>query len=354
MPIRSFICRLATRWACILLFSLAVIPAQAKRHDIVIMKNGDHLTGEVKKLESGVLYVDLDYVSGSVGLDWSQVEKVQSGGNYQIVLNNGDRLSGSIEKKPESEAPGKDVEITSSNGVVQASQSDIAQIETQKRNFWRQLTGSLDFGYDFTSGNDQSTLTGDASALYAATRWDAGASFTSSFSGQSSASKSNLQELQLLGDRFLNSRNSFVLGLGDFLHSSQQDLNLRTTAGGAYGRYFIRTQKDQLRWFGGAVFTNESYQSVTSHPNDQNVEALLGVTYETYRFDRYDLQSQVFVYPGLSDAGRVRMTTKTTFTMKLSNNFYSNVNFWDNFDSRPPVSSKKNDLGISSGLGWTF
>jgi len=46
--------------------------------DVIVMKNGDHLTGEVKKLEQGVLYVDLEYVSGSIGLDWLQVEQVQS------------------------------------------------------------------------------------------------------------------------------------------------------------------------------------------------------------------------------------------------------------------------------------
>ena len=50
------------------LIVLLCLPAQAKRKDLVIMiKNGDRLTGEVKKLEHGVLYVDLDYVSGSVG-----------------------------------------------------------------------------------------------------------------------------------------------------------------------------------------------------------------------------------------------------------------------------------------------
>src|SRR5277367_6327859 len=70
---------------------LSLCPAaQAKRKDLVIMKNGDHLTGEVKKLENGVLYVDLDYVSGSIGLDWLQVEKVNTTGSFQVALKNGD------------------------------------------------------------------------------------------------------------------------------------------------------------------------------------------------------------------------------------------------------------------------
>jgi hypothetical protein len=54
---------------------------KVNRHDTVIMKNGDRLTGEVKKLEQGVLYIETDYFSGSVGVDWLQVEKVESTAN---------------------------------------------------------------------------------------------------------------------------------------------------------------------------------------------------------------------------------------------------------------------------------
>jgi len=48
---------------------------KVKRHDTIVMKNGDRLTGEVKRLEQRVLYIETDYLSGSVGLDWLQVEK---------------------------------------------------------------------------------------------------------------------------------------------------------------------------------------------------------------------------------------------------------------------------------------
>jgi hypothetical protein len=60
------------------------------------------------------------------------------------------------------------------------------------------------------------------------------------------------------------------------------------------------------------------------------------------------------VFPGLSDFGRIRLTTNDVFSVKLSNNFYLNVSFWDNFDSRPPLNAQKNAQGISTGLGWTF
>ncbi|MFZ1009427.1 MAG: DUF481 domain-containing protein [Candidatus Sulfotelmatobacter sp.] len=331
---------------------LLCLPAQAKRNDLVIMKNGDRLTGEVKKLEQGVLYVDLAYVSGSVGLDWLQVERVQSTGGFQVVLKNGERVAGTIEKKTTAEAPGKDFTVHAPQGEVRAAAPDVVTVESQKRNFWRQLTGAIDLGYNFSSGNSQTSLSADANANYLTPKWIAGASIDSSFSGQSGGSKSNLFEVQTLDGRFLN-RNSFLMGLGDFLHSSQQDLSLRTTLGGGYGSYLIRTNRNTLAWLGGVVYTHENFES-SDQPADQNMEALLGLQYQMFHFDRYSLASQVLVYPGLTDAPRLRATTKTTFSLKLANNFHIDFSFLDNFDSSPPFNAKRNELTISNTLGWTF
>lgn len=317
------------------------------------MKNGDHLTGEVKKLESGVLYVGLDYVSGDVGLDWQQVEKVQSCGVYQITLKNGNHYEGTIERSPDVEAGGKGVVVSTSEHTFRIPAAEVVKVETLKENFWRQLTGSISFGISYTGGNSQTSLNSDLSATYPARTWAARAAYTSSFNGQSGGSQTNLQELQTGGERYL-SRNSFVLELTDLLHSSQQQLNLRSTLGGAYGRYLTRKTENSLRWFLGAVYTHEDFQSASSQPTQQNIEALLGAQYQLYDFNRYTVQSQLLVYPGLSDLGRIRTTAKTSLSMKLHNNFTLSFSFWDNFDSRPPVNAKKNELGVSTNLGWTF
>lgn len=333
---------------------LACFPVSAKvtRHDVIIMKNGDRMTGEVKKLENGVLYISTDYFSGSIGLDWLQVARVQSTGGFQIVLKDGNRTAGTIEKVSEEEAPGKDFEIHAPAGEVHASSPDVVSIETQKKNFWRQLTGAIDFGVDFTSGNNQTALSSDASANYLTTKWMNGVTFNSSFSGQSGGSSSNLLEFQTLDGYFMG-KNAFLAGLGDFLHSSQQNLALRTTLGGGYGRFLLHTNHNILVWLAGSVYTHENFQTGDQRP-DQNVEALFGLQYQLFRFDRYSMQSQLLVYPGLSDYGRIRTTTKTTFSVKLVNNFHTDFSFWDNFDSRPSNDAKRNDLGVSNSIGWTF
>src|SRR5580700_9423224 len=216
-----------------LLVACSCSPAHAKRKDVVIMNNGDHFTGQVKRLQNGLLYVETDYVAGNIGLDWNQVQAIQSTATYRIVLNNGQRLEGKIEKKSSEKAENEDFVIREATEEVEVPSAEIVSIDTKKPTFWRELQGAIDVGYSFTSGNSQSTLNVDTSAAYQRPGWKAATSFDSTFSGQSGASSTNREDLQSTFTKFLN-RNSFLLGLTDFLHSSRQDLNLRATVVGGY------------------------------------------------------------------------------------------------------------------------
>ena len=56
---------------CSMLLLAAPLLARDKT-DVIVMNNGDHLTGEIKGLDSGVLYVSMDYILGtSSGLGWT-------------------------------------------------------------------------------------------------------------------------------------------------------------------------------------------------------------------------------------------------------------------------------------------
>ncbi len=334
---------------------LACLCSQARevRKDVVVMMNGDHFTGKVKRLENGLLYVETDYVSGNIGLDWNQVESVKSTATFQIVLNNGHRLTGTFEKVSGEKAKNEDFLIREATEEVQVPSSSIANIDQNKATFWQQLKGSIDFGYSFTSGNGQSALNADTNAIYRTTAWEASTSFDSTYGGQTDAKTTNREELQATFSKFLN-RNSFLAGLSDFLHSSQQDLTLRTTLGGGYGRYLKRTTNTNFSWMGGIVYSHENFDVTASQPSDQNMEAVVGFQYDYVRFNFGEFDSQLRIFPGLTDAGRVRLSTNNELTIKLRNNFHLAFTFWDNYDSRPPTTAKKNALGTSTGIGWSF
>src|SRR5271155_912257 len=91
------LCKIAVLVAMCCLF--ASKPVRAKRKDIVIMNNGDRFTGEVKSLQNGVLYVETDYVADKIGVDWAQVQSVNSSAVYQITLVNGVHMTGKIKRE---------------------------------------------------------------------------------------------------------------------------------------------------------------------------------------------------------------------------------------------------------------
>jgi hypothetical protein len=294
-PISSFF-RAGSFCLLALLFACLSSPALGERKDVVVMKNGDRLTGRVKRLQNGLLFVEMPYASGNIGLDWDQVDSVQSTATFQIILNNGHRLEGTIEKVSGEKAKNEDFLIHEATEEVQVPSTSIANIDQKKPTFWRQLQGNIDFGYSFTSGNSQSTLNADTSAAYKTTAWQATTSFDSTFSGQSGASSTNREDLQGTVTKFLN-RNSFVAGISDFLHSSRQDLNLRSTLGGGYGRFLKRTTNSNLAWLGGVVYSHESFDTAASQPSDQNMEAVAGLQYSYVRFNLGELDSQLRIYP---------------------------------------------------------
>jgi putative salt-induced outer membrane protein YdiY len=326
--------------------------ANSGRKDVVVMTNGDRFTGEVKSLRNGVLCVKMDCAADNIGVDWDQVQAVDSSAVYQITLVNGTHMTGKIKREPTSEK-GKEFLILGPSGNTNVPASHVAEISTQKDTILRQITGSVDAGYTFASGNSQTTINMNASVNYSTPKPISGASLANSFSGQSGASRTNRIDATLNTARFL-SHNSYLGLVNDYLHSNQQDLDLRMTLGGGYGRYWIRTNTASFRWIAGAVYTWESFSAISSQPSDSNVEALFGASYDAYRFRFGEIHLQGYVFPGLSDAGRVRATTNDSLKIKRINNFYFTMGFWDNFDSRPPVTAKKNELGVSSSIGWSF
>jgi len=53
-------------------------PAQAKRKDVVNHEQWRPFRRASQAPANGLLYIETDYVSGNIGLDWSQVQSVQS------------------------------------------------------------------------------------------------------------------------------------------------------------------------------------------------------------------------------------------------------------------------------------
>jgi putative salt-induced outer membrane protein YdiY len=330
-------------------------PVFAKRNDdLVVMKNGDRFTGEIKKLDRGILYFKSSYMLESVQLDWAQVDKLESTDQFFVTLQNGKRYTGGIEKAGGAESQTPIVRLDTEGRAIEIKQADVISIQQSEGSFWSQLNGSIDYGLSYSSGNSALSSSLGAGAEYQRTKTYFALATSSQFSSQSSGPSTNRYTLD--GQYFrLLSPQWFYGGLLDLLKSDQQDLNLRTTIGAAFGRTVIRTDRTSLRVFAGTVFSRERYfPQANMTPLRQNAEGLLGAKFYTFRFKVLDIRSSLFVYPSLTDAGRVRISSDSNMHIELIKDFYWDFHLYENFDSRPPVQAKRNDLGVITGLGWKF
>src|SRR5207302_8967941 len=74
-------------------------PLFGKRNDdVVIMKNGDKFTGEIKALQYGELIFKSDYMKDDVHLDWKEVKTMESQDTFIVGLSDGKRVTGFISK----------------------------------------------------------------------------------------------------------------------------------------------------------------------------------------------------------------------------------------------------------------
>jgi len=338
----------------VVLSLLSAVPVFAKHlDDVVILKNGDRLTGEIKGLQRGELKIKADYMAESVRLDWAKVEKIESKSTYMIWLVDGTQFTNVMRMVPANNADANNFVIGNPGDVVSVRQMDVLRIAPIEARFWKQLEGSVDFGLSYTSGNDQYQTELVATTTYRTGSHSFTTSVDSAFTGQPRGDSTRRNQFTFDYRKQLNQR-WFTGGLLDLLSSDQQSLDLRTTVGGLIGRNVQRSENTSFSVFGGIAGTREKYSASIGKPKATNADAIAGMDFTTFRFKTTDIRSRFMAFPSLTNPGRTRLQLTSDLRIKIVSDLYWGFHLYENFDSRPPVRADKNDLGVSTSLGWKF
>ena len=331
---------------------LLASPLFAKRKDdVVIMQNGDRFTGEIKGLLHGELIFKSDYMIDSVHLDWKRVKKLESKDTFIVTLQNGDRITGRIEQNPGAE--GEEFHVVADEGAVRIQSPQVIAIQQREASFWKQLTGSVNYGFSYSSGNSSTNSSLSANVAYYAEKSSVYLGGTSQFDSQSSTADTNRFTFESRYGRQLTEK-WLAAGIFTLLKSTQQDLDLRASYGGFLGRKMVQTDKTSLLLLGGAAYSHERYFPQANPVPANNAELMLGIAFNTFRFKTVDINSQTLAFPSLTDPGRVRLSSQSNLGIEFFRNFTWNFQLYENFDSRPPVVAPKNDLGVTTSVGWKF
>src|SRR5271169_1832550 len=107
------------------LFLAAPLFARDKS-DVIIMKNGDRITCEIKGLDSDTLYISVDYILNTLSVNWAKVDHVESKQLFIVKTQDGMVFSGTLSTpKAEGDRP---IQIEVVNPVENKVELDKAQI----------------------------------------------------------------------------------------------------------------------------------------------------------------------------------------------------------------------------------
>jgi hypothetical protein len=335
-----------------LLFALALLVATpgaalAADADTVVLRNGDRLRGEVKKLDRGRLEFSTTTM-GTVYIEWDKVAAVTSQNLFNIELTDGTRRVGSL-------GPGQAglVRVALGDFAIEYDIMQIVQIRRLREQFWSRLDGSVTFGASYTqsSGVGQGSVGVDIRTRRE--RFEASTSFDTTVTVQPNEPESSRTALSLLYSHYLKNR-WYVPGTGKFERNTDLGLKLRSSVGTGIGRYLVQTNRALLGAGAGAVLTREI---PLSGDTTSNIEAYLGLTssYFTYDSPKTSFTLTVVAYPSLNVGGRVRVELDTSLNREIVSDFTVGATVYNSYDSKPPTEgAKKNDIGVTLNVGWVF
>lgn len=340
----------------ILLFILLAVPLFGRpKTDTIVMKNGDRFTCEIKQLDRGVLSAGLDYVDGTISIDWSKVARLESTQLFLVHTQDGTIYEGAIRTPATpAEEPVKIEIIGTPEQPEVVDRRQIVEMNQASDSFWRRFSGSIDTGMIYSKGNNTAQYNLGSDLTFRRDRWNADVSYSSNLSTSNRETASTRNQVNYDGLRFMPWNNWYYTGIGSFLQSSQQGINLQSSLGGGIGRFFKNTDRTRISLTGGFTWQDTQYDSSVLYPSEKAIAGMIAGSVQLFIFKKTTLAVNAALLPVLNQPGRVRFNTDASYSLQIIKNLWWKFTFYGNWDNRPPGNLSGSDFGATSGISYSF
>lgn len=327
-----------------------------EKTDVLVMQNGDRFTCEIKSLSADVLYVNVDYMLGTVSVDWSKVDHLESNQLFVVKTVNGEVYSGTLSMpKTAGERPVSIEVLDSVGSTVELPRTQVAKMDQNFQGFWQRFNGSVGLGAIYNKGNESTQYNLSSDVDYPRERWAASIGYDSTLSSSRGTSASSRNQIDASAYRLMRWNNWYYKGTAGFLQSSEQGIDLQSTFAGGIGRYLKNSSHVAITLTAGIAYQRIDYRQSVSLAGPENVtSAWISGQVKLFHFDRTNLVVTASLLPALSDPGRLHFNVNTSYYVKIWEKFNFNVSFYGNWDNQPPPGFSGSDYGTSVGLNWTF
>jgi putative salt-induced outer membrane protein YdiY len=348
------------QWLVLLLSSSSLLFA-----DQVVLKNGDRLTGTITKSDGKTLIIKTEF-AGDVTVQWPAVQEITSTQPLHVATQDGKTVVGSVTTTDgtlavNTPASGT-VDVAKAN--VTALRSDSEQVAYEKTlhpELWQGWTAGANVGFALTRGNSETknlaiAFTGDRKtshdeiALYTNTVYATNDVSTAVPHVTANATQG--------GARYDRNFTKVLFGFvgADFQTDALQMLNLRSVLGGGIGFHVINNSRTTLDVLTGVNYTRENYVGLS-----RNFAALtLGEELMHKLGASTVLSEKLYFFPDMSQTGNYRAAFNFGTITKISKWLGWQNAFGDIYVTNPPADPttglrpKQNDLQLTTGLNFTF
>lgn len=329
------------------LLVLWAAPAFAQKTDVVILRNGNEVTGEIKNLDKGKLEYSTDDM-GRINIEWDKIHHLTSSHYFEVELVSGAKYFGQLRR---TDTPGELVVVLTR--PVTVPMSSVVRITPVEATFWQRLSGRVDLGFNFTKANSLLELTTAFEVKYRGRKWYSKLAGDSYFQTQDSTDGTSRNNLSLDIQRFLAHKWS-AGGVVSGQQNQQLELDLRLTTGLTGNHNLIQNNNSVLLLTGGLTGSMEEYVGTEQ---SFNAELSLGGDYSLFLYDspKTDISTDFTVFVSVVDLGRVRGNFNWQLSYEMISDFTVGLRGFHTFDSRPgSTTADKSDFGIYLTLGYTF
>jgi len=324
------------------------LAVRAQKNDTIYLNNGDRVTGELKKLEYGLLTFKTDAMQ-TVSVEIEKINTIHSAKYFEIRVTSGNRFFGHLIKS----------DVLSTVNVVTVTDTipkrlwDIVLIAPIKTTFFQKIDGSVDLGLSYTKASDVFQYSLDATVTYRttnyATRFDLESILTDDGTKISRNNTLGLNVTHFLPNKWFTA----ILAQGQ--QNTELDLQYRLQGGYGVGYDIARTNSVRFYILGGLVANQE--KTIAIPTTAENLEALFTtqIKWFRYRHPKIDVTNNINFYPSLTSFGRVRLEYSLSSKFEIIKDLYFNVQLYDYYDNEPSGGGiAKNDWGVITSLGFTF
>jgi len=323
--------------------------AKAQLKDTLYFFNSSVLVGELLNIKLGRVEFDADGV-GVVKIKNKEVRTIRAILNeFRIETTGGELLQGYLRSTRED---GR-VIIHSLTDSREIDVSNITSLARYGRTWKNGFSGNVSAGYTYTKSSRIGRLNFDGSVKYSAPKSDVRLAASTIITSDSIEVKRERVDVSLGYSYSIGSLWSVGAGLR-YQRNIELGLDRRFQEGLAIGReILVRRNQQGVLLTGMAINQERNLEGVTSN----NTEIVLQANYELFSFEAPNLIISIVQtgYISVTDAGRVRYDGNASSNWELISDFYLNLQFYHNYDTKSPETGEPNiDYGFVVGITYKF